>query len=446
MKYISITVDQLDFDVENPRYDPQKNQIVAFETVINGQRNKLVALMRHIAENGLNPMKRPAVIQNSQGRYAVVEGNRRLAALRILFKPEVLQGLNISQGSAKALKVIAKGFDGRGFEKMEVVLFDSRDEALPWVELEHTGQNEGAGTVPWDGIQTSRFRKRDPALVVLDYSVAQGIAEDGILSERQPFPVTTLRRLVNDPYVRNGMGIDVKLGEVTSTVPHKELAKALRKILKDIGSGDKTVSDLKRKEQRAQYIDELGPRFLPSRKHSLSPWRLDPSGSRPVVAPKATGTAKNRKSQEKRRFLIPQECTLSIRESRLQKIYYELRRALIVKETPNAVAVLFRVFVELSADLYIAKERLPVKNAKGRRLDLKEKITNVADDLVSKSRATRSDMHMIKVAAQNPIDQHSTITFHAFVHNRHAAPIPSELLSMWTRIEPFISAIYNAHP
>ena len=33
------------------------------------------------------------------------------------------------------------------------VVFKDRDAAKHWIELEHTGRNEGAGVDPWDPIQ-----------------------------------------------------------------------------------------------------------------------------------------------------------------------------------------------------------------------------------------------------------------------------------------------------
>lgn len=84
-----------------------------------------------------------------------------------------------------------------------------------------------------------------------------------------------------------------------------------------------------------------------------------------------------------RKHLIPSECDLPIKVSRINDIFLELRDNLVLdgkKSTPNAVAVLFRVFLEVSLDKYINVANV----ALSKEPKIKERINKVAKDTKDK--------------------------------------------------------------
>src|SRR5208282_6080353 len=85
-------------DLENPRISKAGGQNDALQKILEDQDAKLVALADSIIENGgLNPMDRLLVIKSpgNDGKYIVIEGNRRLAAIKILNNPAVLTGIEV---------------------------------------------------------------------------------------------------------------------------------------------------------------------------------------------------------------------------------------------------------------------------------------------------------------------------------------------------------------
>src|SRR5690606_29740542 len=62
-------------------------------------------------------------------------------------------------------------------------------------------------------------------------------------------------------------------------------------------------------------------------------------------------TASSRNIKPDRKALIPSRLKLTIGQHRINRIYFELRK-LDVEEFVNSVAVMFRVFIELSVDQY----------------------------------------------------------------------------------------------
>lgn len=102
MTVISVHVDKLDFDLDNPRNEQQGSQREALEVMLTSEPKKSQVLAQHIIDNGLNPTDLIAVIPSTGDRFTVVEGNRRAAVLRVLLKPALLDSLPQSAGLARA--------------------------------------------------------------------------------------------------------------------------------------------------------------------------------------------------------------------------------------------------------------------------------------------------------------------------------------------------------
>ncbi len=80
-------------DLENPRFrHPVDSQKAALREHLAMERDKIVNLARDIATQGaVNPTELP-VIMEEDGHLVVIEGNRRLAALKLLLTPVLADG------------------------------------------------------------------------------------------------------------------------------------------------------------------------------------------------------------------------------------------------------------------------------------------------------------------------------------------------------------------
>lgn len=117
--------------------------------MLRAEGPKTLALAESVAQEGVSPMERLLVIPAEQdaGRFIVLEGNRRLTALKILAEPTLADTvLNPSQ--QKRLKKWSAEYKKRGeVDLLECVVFASREEANPWVERRHRGDQGGLGIV-----------------------------------------------------------------------------------------------------------------------------------------------------------------------------------------------------------------------------------------------------------------------------------------------------------
>src|SRR5690242_15924125 len=89
-------VDEQIIDLSNPRHPNQTSQRDAIHTIAHEQGAKLYALAEDIVKMGLNPSELPLVTPADQeDMYTVLEGNRRVTALKLLTSPQLLASVNL---------------------------------------------------------------------------------------------------------------------------------------------------------------------------------------------------------------------------------------------------------------------------------------------------------------------------------------------------------------
>lgn len=431
-------------DVKNPRLpQEQPSQREAFASMATEQSDKLLALARHLVEHGVNPTDRLIVIPDGADGFVVLDGNRRLTALRALETPEVVAD-HLKASAARQLKRLAEMYKKAPVEKVACAVFRDREQADPWIELMHDGESGGAGLVKWSAQQRNRYQSRKGAkpyhLQVLDV-----VAEQGTLSEETKqkieggsYPVSTLKRLLSTPYVRDKLGVAFANDAVQTRLPQAEALKGLSRVVDDIGSGRVKVGKLMKQTQRIDYVNGLDDVDLPDLDLAASKARsLEAPESEPSPTP-APPPKKDRPHSSTRKHLIPREFTVTIEPARINDIYIELKRRLEVQRTPNAVAVLLRVFLELSLDDYLARHSI----RPNRRRGLAGKIEAAADHMQQNRVLSSNDLQPIRRAAQARDDANSVRTLHGFVHNRRFSPAPSDLIAIWDTLQIFFEKLW----
>ena len=445
-----ITVTQLRLDTENPRLpDIEENQHDAMRAMVEAQKNKVVALARHLVNNGPNPANLPIVMPSEEGEgiYHLLDGNRRLVALKLLEDPSLAEGI-LSSSALKRLRQLSIDFSSDAITELSCVVVADRDEADKWIQLIHRGEKQGAGLVEWDGQVAARYDARkgtkSVALQVLDFvrgrAALSETARERIDSGR--FPITNLSRLVNTPYVRSKLGVEKDAGKALTYHPDDEVLKGLTRVVEDIGNRTVTVSDIKSQAQRIQYINSFEATELPDPATKMD--TPEPLGEavRAEKAKKVAREPEERSVPVRRSRLIPKSCILKINQHRINRLYAELKR-LPLNDFPNAGAVLLRVFVELSVDHYL-EHRVGWSDEKIRGSYLAQKLTGTANDLEQRSLMTPSQLAPIrKAVAGQTLLASSVKTMHGYVHSRYFSAIPSELITAWDDLQPFLEQLWS---
>ena len=123
-----IPVAQLLVDTQNPRLPETKSsQDEAIRLMLKTQGNKVFALAKHLAENGTNPASLPIVIpaKENSGMYYVLDGNRRLTALRLLERQELGDGI-FDRSVLQGIKDLAVKYKNNPIRELECVVFPDR--------------------------------------------------------------------------------------------------------------------------------------------------------------------------------------------------------------------------------------------------------------------------------------------------------------------------------
>lgn len=444
----NLKIDQLELDLLNPRISKAHNQHEAMQRIIDDQDGKLGNLAESVVEDGLNPMDRLLVMksESGKGKYTVLEGNRRAAAMRILKNPAILTGLDVRAPLQRRLEKLAQTFDPKSVEPVACYEVNTRAEGNSWIEQRHTGEDEGRGIVRWSGVAASRFRGRAPALQALDFVRQHGNLTDDhkrIIEGR--FPITTLDRLLSTPGVRSRIGFEIKDDKLLTSLPPDEAIKPLRRIVLDLADKTVNVTKLKLKPQQIEYVSKLNSADTPNLSKKAGTPRPVEGFSEHDFSGSPKGKTKKPKGRPKtpRTTVIPRTSRLNITNPKIEEIYNELRVLQLFKH-PHAIAVLLRVFLETSVDDYLTKASIPliISTAGGDRdKALRRKVEECIAHMTS-SGANKKDFKGITTALGNSDHPFSPELLHAYVHNRFFSPTERDLTTAWDNGQPLFERIW----
>lgn len=445
---IDVAPANLMLDVANPRFETeQEDQREAIRRMAEDQGDKLLNLAEDITSHGLDPSSRALIIAHEDGkRFVVVEGNRRVAAIKLLRNPELVKGI-WSATQERRLDELGSKFVDDPVNQVPCVLLPDRETADHWLWLRHRGEQGGRGIVAWDGLEATRFEQRRgrgravAALEAVDLVRDRGGLDQGTLDRLGDIPITTVQRVLNDPRMRKAIGIDLLKGKLALRVPESEALKGLTRVIHDAAHGLLPVSRVDTQADRKRYLKDFRKADLPSPGtpetepqlvHTGEPG-APPTRRRPIAPTK------------KRAVLIPRDFVLQIPDPKANDIYHELRNnKLRLEDFPNAVSVLLRVFLELSVDHYILTAKLMTKaDLDATTMSLRKKLTQVANHMQTAGSMTKRELTPVR----RVIDpQHflagSVDTLHAYVHDANTVASPSDLRAAWTGLAPFFQRLW----
>jgi len=444
---VQIPVADLLLDDGNPRLvETKESQQETALALARQQGDNLIRLAADIVENGLDPTTLSAVVATAdlRKRYKVVEGNRRVLALRALETPSLVSAV-LSTSSARKLVQLAARYEQNPIGNVPCVLFETEDEAQHWVELRHTGMNQGIGLVEWGAEEKDRYHARHagtrgPAGQVLDFVEKHGsVSAEALASSRKI--ITTLQRMLNTGYARERLGIDIQNGQVIALYPTEELDRSLSRLVEDLKLNYK-VPDLYHLEQRRAYIDGLPRSAKPRRSKMLRTPVFLNSMTTGERSPKTPGASKRRRTQPTRTTVIPRSSTLDVKPPRINAIYNELT-ILNVEQYPNACSVLTRVFIELSVDHFIAEKQLMTEK-QAREAPLAKRIKTIVTALEKSGAIPAKLARAMEAVADNQRSAvgASVVTMNGYVHNEFVYPKSHDLYATWDEVAPFMGKLW----
>lgn len=143
----TLGIDVLQFDKQNPRLptsleNANDKKIIRYLARKTGIEN----LMASIGENDFFPGEAIVVVRLGAEKYTVIEGNRRLAALRLLQDPELA-------GNMPRIRVASQQAKYKPTEAPAYIA-DSREDTLQYLGFRHI-----SGVQRWDPLAKARYLK-----------------------------------------------------------------------------------------------------------------------------------------------------------------------------------------------------------------------------------------------------------------------------------------------
>lgn len=249
--------------------------------------------------------------------------------------------------------------------------------------------------------------------------------------------------------------MELNNGVLVSKIAPEDIVKGLITIVQDILLPEFKVADIYNADKRREYINSKNDDALPNLTHEVDdPWCLSTQKEFSEKSKKSKKQATSKVSRSSisgrsvRRTLIPNTFNLNIgeEEAKIKKIFSELK-TIPVSTCPNATSILFRVFLELSVDIYLDRYGLVKKGALSAcssKEDLNGKLHSVLNHMVNAINAI--DTTLSKGIKTELCDRNSILSIeslNAYVHNHFFYPKADNLIIGWDNTSIFFSIIWD---
>jgi len=215
-----IGIDRIQNYYQNPRHEIGANERDTLKKLFEAVGTQhMINLAEDIYRNGLMGGQQITVVASEEGKkYIVYEGNRRVAALKLLAKPENFDFLD--KTTIDRIKRITK--EGQKITHIDCYITDEK-EAFFIMERRHSGEDKGRGVRPWSPREKEAFINRQNNKKSVSYLIDIYVKKhfNGFdITTIMPF--TTLTRLFGNKGVRASIGLDIS-DEKTFTIDRMRL-------------------------------------------------------------------------------------------------------------------------------------------------------------------------------------------------------------------------------
>jgi len=452
MDKLDLAVEDLLLDLANPRLGGVASQVDALRGLVGLGPNYFRDLLLSIKENGLDPGDAFYVIPDleDESAHIVVDGNRRLAALKALIEPAVLTHLKLSDRDQKSLVKAASGFDPKAIETVSCVVFEDRTVADPWIERRHGRDLGGEGRLTWSPLEIERFQKDRSTLDVIDFverSVGGSHADWATIRKEVEKTSSTLRRFLSSSIGRDWLGYSVLTDEADGgKVPafarlEAFVAAVLERVFSDIAAHRITSRTHNTTDDIRTYFEGLPQPFHPTGQ-LLSPATLFREAAGAKAKPAATSAPTTRAKPARSTLAAKRHAFAQPTTIKGQRLVWEASRVRVA-DFPLASAYILRAFLEHTIDSYMNAHGIPRADGKT-LLDLNNRAVKVIDHLVKSGAQTNQSLRGATRVLTNTSDHSSIQALNDYHHDRYQLPAADALRSGWEACVPLFIAVYGA--
>jgi hypothetical protein len=451
MPWGKFKLSELKLDQQNIRTGDQPDQRAAIQAIVADQENKIVNLALDLMDVGPSPGEPIWVTADptEAGQNIVLEGNRRVAALKMLDNPLLASNTAYAAEFAE----MAKEFATKPRRELDAQIFASREDAWPWIERRHLNSGSGVSLQPWKSLAIERHKLGGGgsirrSLLVLNYldDGTNAFEEVGAIINAKS---TTVDRVLNAPAMTDALGIHISRKDRTIKFSDgDEIAgrRLLRDLITTMAKPDFRFSTIRDESDRDAFVRGFADPSKP---------RGGSTNAQPrAEAEKVSGSNRKRLTEPARATLAPKtgQRTFNVSGKRLNKLYGECRK-IVLAGNENGAALLLRVFIELSSEAFLLEKKTPLPPnlavKKGKTdwgevgVTLADKVNAVMPQIETSSRATM-ELKKTRVALANSHASGSLDTLHSYFHNLDMTPSIPDLRDAWDAWENYLRLLHQA--
>jgi hypothetical protein len=268
-----IPLDKIKLDQENVRFgnDVAESQREAIKLMLSDpdDAKKILRLAEHIVQYGLDPTELQLVTPDEDGNFIVLEGNRRLTALKLLQRPDLCPTDRNYKGFLKAHNNLPNGVP----ENLQCSVVPTRASGDVWIELKHTGENKGAGRVDWNSDIRDERRARTTGIESIGRQFRNLVIDNPryfsakAALDCKEVDVTTLTRLLSSTTGQTTFRLKVENRTLTPQLPLEHIAPSVEFMLDMFVSHGYNVNDVRAEPDRIRTLKHIPLEILP---HNLA--------------------------------------------------------------------------------------------------------------------------------------------------------------------------------
>ena len=490
-KRVTRSVTNLKLWDENPRLEranaPRNQKQILEEIVLND--NQFLPLVRSIVSEGFQYFDIIVVYRDDRGNHLVLEGNRRVAGLKLLLEPSIAP-----KSKEHTFRRLSRMANTSELQKILVTPAPSIPDAVSFITRRHTAPP----VQPWKPAMkyhwlVSRYEEAGydvstaadmcgPAVTEADihqaivatklYEMAKqvpNLTEKENVKVNNPFefPLSTLERVFIDfPSGRELLGLSITNHEVIVQSPREFFMEKFATVIKYILSEEHpkiTSRTIQSDEQVRKFLSE---HVVDSQPQASAALEVDLNGylegepdtentetkQKPQKKISGSGSgrsstrgSRSRSEQRKNIGLIPRDAQLSSANQRLTDVFEELKK-ISPNTLPNAAGVMLRVLLDLAITQYIEENKL--NDDLVRHCGSYEQAKELKKRLNFILQRGALDLSAVKVIQKlfQESDNFLTLdTLNMFVHSKAAAPLMTSqhLKKLWEGLVPLFEAIID---
>jgi hypothetical protein len=360
----SVPVKDLSLDLSNFRTVKQPNERSAIDAMISTSPDRFWALTGSLLDTGYLPTDNIIVIRGGGNTLTVKEGNRRIAALKLIHKVHPLSAFEVPQDIADRIKGVKAAWRKDNAD-VPCAIYDAGDAAIVdrIVTLAH-GKGEKAGRDQWNAVARARHNRdinkvAESALDLLEKYLQSGKNVTPVQKARWSgaFPLSVLEEAMKRIAPRLGLASATALASAYPTVKFRD---EIETIIHDIGQARLDFDRIR--EKVTDFAEEYGLPAAKATGGAKGKGTTKGAATKPTKSAAAAATRRKQKAAQKAiatgdpravKRLFQDFTPLGRKREKLVALRNEII-LLDFQKTPLAFCFVLRSMFELSAKAYCA--------------------------------------------------------------------------------------------